>query len=152
MDISVCTYYKNKKQVEYAGANNPLYVVRKNENPLIINDKVASPLLQNESFSFYEIKANKQPIGGTERKQKFVTHSIKVQKNDSFYLFTDGYADQFGGPKGKKFMYIQFKKLILSIQLMNMKEQEKELIKVLETWKNTSHNQVDDICIMGVKI
>lgn len=152
MDISVCTYYKNKKIVEYAGANNPLYVVRKNESPLIINDKVASPLLQNESFSLYEIKANKQPIGGTERKQKFATHSIKVQKKDSIYLFSDGYADQFGGPKGKKFMYTQFKKLILSIQLMNMEEQEKELVNVLENWKNTSHNQVDDICVMGVKI
>lgn len=152
MDISVCTFLKNKKIIEYSGANNPLYIIRKKGNALIINNTEAPALFEDNNFSFYEIKANKQPIGGFQHKKDFTTYQIKINKGDCIYLFTDGYADQFGGPKGKKFMYVQFKKLLLSIQNLSMLEQEIELEKVIENWKNNSYNQVDDICIMGVKI
>jgi ligand-binding sensor domain-containing protein/serine phosphatase RsbU (regulator of sigma subunit) len=152
MDISVCTFLKDKEIIEYSGANNPLYIVRKNKDALIINNTEVPALFQDKNYYFYEIKANKQPIGGFQHKKDFTTHKIKIQKSDCIYLFTDGYADQFGGPKGKKFMYVQFKKLLLSIQHLSMQEQKLELEKIIENWKGSSHNQVDDICIMGVKI
>ncbi len=117
--------------LQYAGANNPLWIIR--ERKII------------------EIKANKQPIGKNDNIESYTTYTIELQENDSIYLFTDGYADQFGGPKGKKFMYKSFKNLLLSIQDKTMNEQKEILEQHFENWKG-SLEQVDDVCIIGVKI
>lgn len=95
----------------------------------------------------------KLPIGifvSTEEK-KFTNHSIQLQKNDAVYVFSDGYCDQFGGPKGKKFMASRFRELLLSIQHKSMIEQRNELFLALENWR-ANEDQVDDVLVIGVKV
>ena len=144
MDIALCSLKLSEKSefsesyatLQYAGANNSLYIISKNtagENELI------------------EIKPDKQPIGKVDAPTPFTTHSISLKKGDTIYVFTDGYADQFGGEKGKKMMYKPFKNLLLSIQDKNMSEQKKILEKHFKEWKG-GLEQVDDVCILGVRI
>ena len=97
MDISFCILNKRTGELSWAGANNPLWIVRKESNTL------------------EEIKPDKQPIGKYIRRKLFTTHHLFIKKEDSVYVFTDGYADQFGGEDRKKFMYKKLKELILSI-------------------------------------
>lgn len=129
MDIAVCSLYGN--QLQYAGANNPLWIIRNGE--------------------LLETKADKQPIGKYADLNPFTTHTFELQPNDSIYIFTDGFHDQFGGDKGKKFKASQMKELILSIQDKNMDEQKTIINNTFETWKGTLE-QVDDVCIIGVKV
>ena len=98
-----------------------------------------------------EVKPNKQPIGKVDNPQPFTTHTIELQKGDSIYVFSDGYTDQFGGEKGKKFKAQVFKELLLSIQNNTMEEQKNSLAQHFNNWKGTL-DQVDDVCIIGVKI
>ncbi|MCB9336407.1 MAG: tetratricopeptide repeat protein [Flavobacteriales bacterium] len=146
MDLALCAYYKNESRIEYSGAQNSLYIIRSRKN----SKNGFSPILVDEQNEFYEIKADKMPIGGGDNQSKYETHSVDLMQGDVFYLFTDGYADQFGGPKGKKFMYKQFKKLLFSIQNESMEEQRNILEKTLNEWKKDTE-QVDDVCIMGLK-
>ncbi len=131
MDISLCAVDLKNNSMLWAGANNPLWIIR--ENKLI------------------EFKPNKQPIGKTEKPTPFTSETIKLQKNDSLYLFTDGYADQFGGKKGKKFKYKQLHEFLIEINGQSMNEQESILVKKMEEWKGKLE-QVDDILIIGLKI
>ena len=117
--------------LQYSGANNSIYFIR------------------NEELK--EIKADKQPIGHFIDRKPFTNNVIELQKGDSIYAFSDGYADQFGGPKGKKFKYSQFEKLLLSIQEKTMTEQRKILNDEIEKWRGELE-QIDDICIIGVRI
>ena len=133
MDISLVKLNKLGNEIEWSGANNPLWISRKGEEQLI------------------EYKPNKQPIGKHFKQDPFKNHTIELQKNDTIYLFTDGYADQFGGEKGKKMMYKPFKELLLSIQDKTMDEQKNELEQYFMNWKGKLE-QVDDVCIIGVKL
>jgi serine phosphatase RsbU (regulator of sigma subunit) len=99
----------------------------------------------------FEIKANKQPVGHYINRQSFHNNQIPLQEGDSIYIFSDGYPDQFGGPHGKKFKYKPFKELLLSIQEMDMSAQKVHLETTLENWKS-GYEQVDDICIIGVRV
>ncbi|MDF1675483.1 MAG: SpoIIE family protein phosphatase, partial [Vicingaceae bacterium] len=128
--------------LKYAGANNPLWVVRP------ISNNIEHQAL---NYELIEIKPDKQPIGKHFKNLSFTSHSIELKKRDTIYIFSDGYADQFGGPKGKKFMYKPFKKLLLSIQDKNMNEQKKILEQRFNDWKGELE-QVDDICVIGVRI
>ncbi|MBP8034700.1 MAG: SpoIIE family protein phosphatase, partial [Bacteroidia bacterium] len=96
-------------------------------------------------------KANKQPIGKTDNPEPFTTHTIELQKGDSLYLFTDGFADQFGGPKGKKFKYKQLEDLLVASKDLSINEQHLSLKNALNSWKGNLE-QVDDICIIGIKV
>ncbi len=129
MDIALCAL--NGNQLKYAGANNPLWIVRDGE--LLIT------------------KANKQPIGRYRTSDAFKTHTIELQKGDTVYVFSDGFVDQFGGDKGKKYMAKAFKKLIQSIQSKSMTEQKETLLKAFEEWKGEIE-QVDDVCVIGVRV
>lgn len=131
MDMALCILDINTLELQFAGANNPLYLIRNGE--------------------IIETKADKMPIGVYDFKHPFSNNIIKLEKNDSFYIFSDGYADQFGGPKGKKFMYKKLKELLLSIQDKAMQEQLTILDKTIEEWKGSLF-QVDDQLIIGVKI
>jgi serine phosphatase RsbU (regulator of sigma subunit)/Tfp pilus assembly protein PilF len=133
MDISICVFDFSKMTVEYAGAYNPLWMIRNSE--------------------LREIKADKQPIGIFVDLQpvSFTNHLIEIQKGDVFYLFTDGYADQFGGYAGKKFKYKTLKESLLSIHKSSMKEQKESLDSTFEKWRGKLE-QVDDICVFGIKI
>ncbi len=120
--------------LQYAGANNALYMVKTNDKEKLV-----------------EIKPNKQPIGKVDNPEPFTQHTIKLQKGDTIYMFTDGFADQFGGKKGKKLMYKPFKNLLLSIQDKTMNEQKAMLEQYFEDWKGNLE-QVDDVCVIGVRI
>ncbi len=144
MDISLVCLSRNpnteSQTIQWAGANNPIWFIRNGE--------------------FGEIEANKQPIGKTEKPAPFTNHVLTLKKGDRFYLFSDGYADQFGGPKGKKLKYQQLKDLILAMQNKTMPEQEKFLDQKFEEWKNwpgpdgtpKKINQIDDVLVIGVTI
>lgn len=133
MDLSFCAIDLEKKQLEYAGAFNPLYLIR--DNKLI------------------ETRADCFSIGLKDKQGKineYTNHSIPLKKNDMLYLFSDGYPDQFGGPKGKKFMYRRFRHLLLTIHKLPCKEQERFLHKSITEWKG-NNNQVDDVLIIGIR-
>ncbi len=133
MDIALCKIDKEKKFVEFAGAFNPLYIVRNNE--III------------------VEADRMPIGiynYDDINQNFKTQTVKLQKGDTLYTFSDGYPDQFGGPRDKKFMIGRFKKTLLSIQDMPMKEQRQHLDDTIERWMS-NYEQIDDIIVIGAK-
>lgn len=131
MDIALCSLEGNT--LKYAGANNPLWIIRKNSN--IIE----------------EIKADKQPIGKFDNEKPFTTHEIHLQPGDSFYIFSDGYADQFGGEHGKKFKSSNLKKLLLSVQNLEMNRQKEIIDDTFINWQNKLE-QVDDVCIIGVRV
>ncbi|MBN8697517.1 MAG: tetratricopeptide repeat protein [Bacteroidetes bacterium] len=131
MDIALCTVYDDR--IEYAGANNPIYVIRKNGN-------------------LEEIKADKMPVGYSGIQLKpYTNHSVKMERGDSFYIFTDGYADQFGGKDNKKFKYKQFKDLLVTINSKSMQSQKEILNETIENWKGTNE-QTDDILVIGIRI
>lgn len=133
MDIALCSLSLtgNRWSLEYAGANNSIYFIRNRE--------------------LKEIKADKQPIGKFFDRKPFTQHEIEIQKGDTIYAFSDGYADQFGGLKGKKFKYKQFEELLLSIQDKTMTEQREILNDAIDNWRGDLE-QIDDICIIGAKI
>ena len=117
--------------LKYAGAHNPLWIVRNTE--------------------IIEIKADKQPVGRFEHQRQFETKEIELQKGDTFYIFSDGMVDQFGGPKGKKFKAKSLRELFLRIQDESLDQQQKSIQTAFEDWKG-NYEQVDDICIVGVRV
>jgi serine phosphatase RsbU (regulator of sigma subunit) len=120
--------------VGYSGANRPLWIIR------------------NGRTEIEEIKATKWAIGGfTEESQKFQAHEVKLNKGDAFYIFSDGYADQFGGPDGKKLTTRKFRELLLSLVSKPMHEQESALRDFIESWQG-SREQLDDILVIGVRV
>ncbi len=140
MDIALCSLNEAGNILEYSGANRPLWIFRNNKTG-------------EETFEM--IKANKFPIGGMEleenEKRKFTNHEIPVEKGDMIYVFSDGYADQFGGERGKKFMVGNMQKLIADIYTKPVKEQEQLLIQALQNWKGELE-QIDDVLVIGFRI
>ena len=129
MDIAICSLIEDK--LEYAGAHNPLWIIR---NGILI-----------------ETKANKQPIGKFENLQPYNTHSFQLEKGDTIYIFSDGYSDQFGGTRGKKYKTTNFKNFLLSIQESSMQKQLTLLDAEFEKWRG-SMEQIDDVCVIGLRI
>ena len=131
MDISLCSLNTKTNELLWSGANNPLWYIREN--------------------NLNEIKGDKQPIGKTDNPKPFATQKIQLQKGDTIYILTDGYPDQFGGEKGKKFMYRPLKELLLSIHNKSIAEQQEELFQKFTNWKENIE-QTDDVLVIGVKI
>lgn len=131
MDIALCCLNRNNNSLSYAGANNSLYLVQQG--------------------ALMEIKANKQPIGRFESRVPFTTHKVNVASGDQIFLFTDGIADQFGGPDGKKFKYKRVKELLVKTTAQKPGEQKNTILEAFYNWKKELE-QVDDVCVMGVKI
>ena len=139
MDIALCSLQLNSPfeggergmTLKYAGAHNPLWIIRGGE--------------------LLETKANKQPIGKFDNPEPYTTHTIELQKGDSIYIFSDGFADQFGGEKGKKLKTTNFKQLLISIQNETMEKQKQLIDEAFEDWKG-SLEQLDDVCVIGVRI
>ncbi len=132
MDIALCVFDLEDMVMEYSGAFNPLYLIHKGE--------------------LHEIRGDKMPIGiNAVVERSFTNHTIKLRKGDLVYLFSDGYADQFGGPDDKKFKYSALKELLLKTHLKPMEAQKKEIERTLLRWKG-GYEQVDDILLVGLKI
>ena len=156
MDMAMCMVEENSTTIHFAGANNPLWIVR-NANQLKLTD-FENP--QGLSEKIEEVKANKMPVAIYESMESFKTHEIILEKGDVFYIFSDGYPDQFGGPKGKKFLYKKLKELLVLNSLKPLEIQKNELDKSIEDWKAYSDSltcrdhfeQVDDICVIGVRM
>jgi len=154
MDISLIEINHKDLRIKFAGAYNPLYLIREShlKAPDIPKMKVMDSENGNENgYTLYEVPADKMPVAFYDRMDKFTTHELPIEKGDRVYMFTDGYADQFGGEKGKKFKYIPFKKVILDSAVLHMEEQHKVLEQTLDEWKG-NYEQVDDICMVGVAV
>ncbi len=132
MDVAICCIDTKNETLAFAGAYRPLFIVN------------------GEKFS--KIEADKNPIGGSQldADRKFTAHTVKINKGDTFYMASDGYADQFGGEKGKKFMVKRFNELMLAMQPQSMEEQCKTLDQTFENWRGT-YQQIDDILVIGIR-
>ncbi len=133
MDISLIRIDLKNFQIMWAGANNPLWFKR------------------NDSDELEEIAANKEPIGHSTNMNPYTNHEMQLAKGDTFYLFSDGYVDQFGGPEGKKFKKRAFRSMILAIQDKPMEEQKKFIEDSFDKWKGMLE-QIDDVCVIGMKL
>jgi serine phosphatase RsbU (regulator of sigma subunit) len=135
MDASLAVLDQKNNKLLWAGANNPLWLVRTLEGKTELK----------------EYKADKQPIGRVRNPQPFTTHEINLVEGDCIYLFTDGYADQFGGKNGKKMTKSGFKSFLLSICHLPMEKQHKSLLDFHNQYRG-HEEQVDDVCVIGVKV
>jgi len=147
MDIAICALNRKTNELQYSGANNPLWIIRENDGKQQFSDKD----IYTENKYFVEVKASSQPVGKYERRKPFEATTLKLNKGDVLYVFTDGFADQFGGKKGKKFKYKPFKKLLFDIVDLPMGDQKNVIFKTFNDWKGDLE-QIDDVCIIGVKI
>jgi serine phosphatase RsbU (regulator of sigma subunit) len=131
MDMALCNYDPARRVLEYAGANSPLYIVRGEE--------------------VLQFTPDKRPIGSFDLEgHSFTDHRIKLEQGDMVYVFSDGYADQFGGPKGKKFLYRRFRELLLEISRFPAEQQRGMLEEAFKGWRG-AHEQVDDILVIGMR-
>ncbi len=130
MDMALCTIDLKMNELQYAGANNSLYHIRNNE--------------------FTEVKADRMPVAIYAELNDFQTHKMTIQRGDCFYMFSDGFPDQFGGPKNKKYKYKPFQELLQEIHKSPMQEQKQLLDDTFETWRGENF-QVDDIVVVGIK-
>jgi len=133
MDISLIVVNWKESEIEYAGANNPIYIARR----------------VNPNIELLEFKADSMPIGFHIKKQPFNKNIVKIEKEDSLYMFSDGYADQFGGPHNKKFKYKQLKELLVKINNLPMQEQKLVLESTIINWRGNNF-QVDDVILSGI--
>ena len=197
MDLAMCTFNTTTKELQYSGAYNPLYIIKKVESFVSTRERkidlehpreikkqlvkaskekvgagisvtssngkghwtggkeevLNNAILSLGDYHLFEIKADKLPIGvnldGVV--DIYTNHTVPVDKGDTIYLFTDGYADQFGGPMQKKFKYHRLKDLLLSVQDKTMIEQKRILVKTFSKWKGVE-DQIDDVLIMGLRV
>jgi serine phosphatase RsbU (regulator of sigma subunit) len=133
MDISFCCLDLETLQLNYAGANNALWILKHGQNEMQI------------------VKADKQPVGIYSNMNPFTTQSLQLSKGDCLFLYSDGFADQFGGPKGKKLKYAQLQKMLVEKAQNNMNELGKYLNHEFDQWKGNLE-QVDDVCVMGIRL
>lgn len=131
MDISLCAFKNDKRELWWSGANIPLWLV-------------------NES-GWKEILPDKQSVGQNYQMKNFTTHYLKLNKGDVLYLFSDGYADQFGGEREKRMKNKRFSQIIASLFKLDMKQQKAELINQFDRWRGKL-NQLDDVCVLGIRI
>ena len=145
MDIALCSVDLKNRKLLFAGANNPLFLIRNNA----------------EGYEIIEKRADKMPIGYHSSMVSFTNNELDIQKGDTIYLFSDGFLDQFGGPDGRKFMKPRFREMLLSNQALDMASQRITFNNTLEEWINHppadpsqhSHGeQIDDIILIGVRI
>ncbi len=132
MDIAICEINTETLLMQYSGANNPIFLIRNNE--------------------LVHYQPTKSPIGGYLVERPFELSQIQLQKDDSIYLFSDGFMDQPGGESGERFKMSRFKELISKVSQKPMNEQHQIITKVIADWISEKHQQLDDILIIGLKI
>ncbi len=131
MDIAILSFDERNSKVYYSGAKNPLCIIHNNELEII--------------------KPSKNPIGGRRKEKKFELHEINIKPDTTFYIYSDGFQDQFGGDNDRKFLSTNFRSLLKKISVYDMSEQEKILGDLLKTWRG-DHPQTDDVLVIGIKV
>jgi len=131
MDMCICLLDMENKSLQFAGANNPLWIISEGE--------------------LTEIKGDKMPVAVHERMNPYTNHWVDLKKGDTFYIFSDGFVDQFGGPNQKKFLSKNFKKVLAELQNKSMLDQGAELDKIFEDWRKDVE-QIDDVTLIGVRV
>ncbi len=133
MDLSLCTLNTKTNLLQYAGAYNPIYIIKNGE--------------------LIELESDKFPIGVNTNGviDEYTNHIIQLSKGDCIYMFSDGYADQFGGPKGKKLKYSTLRNMLLANHILSMTEQKLKYAKIFNDWKGELE-QVDDVLLMGIRV
>ncbi len=155
IDIALCSIDFENLIIEFAGAYNPLYIIRENFDENLLNeykDKADYIVTNYKNSTLIEIKADKIPIGVSPKKMN--TFSLKrfpLMKGDELFLFSDGYVDQFGGSKRLKFLYKRFKESLAEMYGIKMNEKKEKLETIHKKWKG-DEKQIDDILIIGIKI
>lgn len=156
MEISLCVLEKKTGLLRFGGAGNSVYVTRKEANGnLIIDNAWKESILKKDEYLFYEIKGDRKPVGKMDDDEiPWKSHNIEVKKGDVIYMSTDGIANQFGGPEGKKFKWGQLRELIISMQNDDFLSQNDTIQKRIEEWlnQNEDQEQMDDMCLIGIRI
>lgn len=132
MDIAMCVYYPENRILEFSGAHRPLIIVRNGTLMEYVGDKVSIGGDTPDDFTFKQVV-------------------IQLEKGDCLYMFSDGFPDQFGGPRDKKFSYTRLKKLLMDIQTLPMEQQRQVLQGTFDNWQG-ANSQIDDVLVMGLKI
>lgn len=146
MDVSLVALNLKTLSIEWSGAYNPLWVITDTPNP-----HAHTNIEFSKSNTLSILNADRHSVGYCEKNLSFTKYHMQLKKGDQIYLFTDGYADQFGGKKGKKLKVKKFKEIIASIHNLSKKEQHEYLETTYNSWKGNL-DQVDDICIIGVTL
>ncbi len=148
MDISLLRVNLDTLEARWSGANNPLYLIRSDDNGNInVNYKRH---MKRNGYNLYELSAHHQHIGYVQAPESFPTYQLQLKKHDSLYMFSDGFPDQFGGPRGKKFKRKRFKRTLIDIQDKDMEGQKEALDNIIEDWMaQHEEEQIDDICVLG---
>jgi serine phosphatase RsbU (regulator of sigma subunit) len=147
MDIFLIKYTLNSQQLQFAGANNSMFLLSKKH---YLQEQDYKRKTEENGFVLYELRGDKQPIGFYEYFTPFNNYQIRLLDNSVLYFFTDGYADQFGGPKGKKLMLTELKKILLKNANLPLKQQKDELEQYFNSWKG-NHEQIDDVSFFGLQ-
>ena len=149
MDIALCKFDKNSRVLEFAGAQSPLWLLT---DRIIDHDQFKQTEIEGSNCSIYEVKGDKQPVGQFSGAKPFINHSIQLTQGDVIYIFSDGFADQFGGKRGKKMKYSLFKQILTLAQDQMILDGQKDFLsEYFVGWKGDLE-QVDDVCVMGLKL
>jgi serine phosphatase RsbU (regulator of sigma subunit) len=149
MDIALCAIDRAARKVVFAGANNPLWIIRSNDQ--LSESTGADRVLNGTTHHLLEFKGDKQPVGPYPEMKDFTDRTVDFLEGDLLYLFSDGFSDQFGGEAGKKFMSGRLKKELLSRSSIELHEQEVLVDNLYENWKG-DNEQVDDVCMIAVRL
>ncbi|MEZ4720423.1 MAG: SpoIIE family protein phosphatase [Flavobacteriales bacterium] len=148
MDIAMCSWNPITRKLQFAGAQNPLWIVTRNE---IQGHEPVTIKSDDQSLNVYEIKGDKQPIGLYEFATQFENYEVSLKDGDTVYIFSDGYADQFGGKNGKKMKYSLFRELVVLSGKDACETQREFLSEYFLNWRGELE-QIDDVCVMGVRV
>jgi serine phosphatase RsbU (regulator of sigma subunit) len=150
MDMAITVIEKKSRELQYAGAYNPLYLIRETGQVSGKGPGSKAPV-KGKGAILYELEGDKQPIGIHWEESGFTNHKVGLKENDAIYLFSDGFVDQYGGDQRKKFKTVRFKELLLSVQSESMANQKKVLDEAFEKWRGPCE-QIDDVCVIGVRV
>lgn len=152
MDIALCKVNKRTYEVEFAGAMNSMYLVKSNGSNHDFGLEIESKHIHSgETHTLFEIKADRHSIGANTHRNNFVNKVLHLEKGDAFYITSDGYVDQNGGPKDKKFRPQAFREMLLNIQNMHISKQKEHIHSTIKNWMGTTE-QRDDIVVIGVQL
>lgn len=157
MDLVLYQYDRDSLELEFAGANNPLVIIRKTvhhtisfDNPRISEEESTNDTT-GESYTIIQLKADKMPIGIYAEQRPFASIKLQLMPGDALYSFSDGYIDQFGGAQGKKYLIKRFKKFLVNIQHIAIVDQKGLLDTELLEWRGEGE-QIDDIIVIGIQV